>query len=235
MGVRRCQHATGTAGRRRGAQLALSGGVGVALVLAGPLLLVVPASVAALQDLVGVDPLGVPEFAVERASAAIVGDLYDGGDFTIDPRASAGLALSEDERAHLRDVRTVLRAAWATLAAAAMAAAVGAYTLREDRTALLRCLRLGATGALVFAASLALLAVLAFGPLFEAFHALLFPQGNWRFASDSTLIRLFPESFWRLAAIAAATLVVASAAAIAAIARCSAVRPSRAQRGHLSH
>jgi integral membrane protein (TIGR01906 family) len=41
-----------------------------------------------------------------------------------------------------------------------------------------------------------LLAVLPFDTLFIRFHELFFPQGNWVFPADSTLIRLYPQSFF---------------------------------------
>ncbi len=43
-----------------------------------------------------------------------------------------------------------------------------------------------------------LLAILAlsFSASFSMFHQIFFPQGNYEFSSDSTLIRLFPERFF---------------------------------------
>lgn len=44
--------------------------------------------------------------------------------------------------------------------------------------------------------SLCAWAVFDFDGLFTWMHSVLFAQGNWQFASDSLLIRLFPEAFW---------------------------------------
>lgn len=39
--------------------------------------------------------------------------------------------------------------------------------------------------------------LIAFGILFVAFHNVFFEPGTWRFYFSDTLIRLFPERFWR--------------------------------------
>jgi uncharacterized membrane protein len=39
--------------------------------------------------------------------------------------------------------------------------------------------------------------VLSFGILFVAFHNVFFQPGTWTFNFSDTLIRLFPERFWR--------------------------------------
>ncbi len=39
--------------------------------------------------------------------------------------------------------------------------------------------------------------VIGFGLFFVAFHDVFFDPGTWRFAFSDTLIRLFPERFWR--------------------------------------
>ncbi len=44
---------------------------------------------------------------------------------------------------------------------------------------------------------LMVLSIPFFTIFFEYFHKLLFPQGNWAFPVDSTLIRLYPEDFWK--------------------------------------
>lgn len=42
-----------------------------------------------------------------------------------------------------------------------------------------------------------LFAVLAFGLIFVTFHNVFFAPGTWTFSFSDTLIRLFPERFWR--------------------------------------
>ena len=46
-------------------------------------------------------------------------------------------------------------------------------------------------------AGLLLFVLLAFGVLFVAFHNVFFESGTWTFLYSDTLIRLFPERFWR--------------------------------------
>lgn len=45
--------------------------------------------------------------------------------------------------------------------------------------------------------SLLLFVFIAFGVLFVAFHNVFFDPGTWTFLYSDTLIRLFPERFWR--------------------------------------
>jgi integral membrane protein (TIGR01906 family) len=42
-----------------------------------------------------------------------------------------------------------------------------------------------------------LLVLAAFGIFFVAFHQVFFEEGTWTFLWSDTLIRLFPERFWR--------------------------------------
>ena len=49
---------------------------------------------------------------------------------------------------------------------------------------------------------------LAFEPLFELFHRVFFPGGNWEFPADSNMIRLYPYAFWELTAAALGVLCV---------------------------
>jgi len=42
-----------------------------------------------------------------------------------------------------------------------------------------------------------LLVLLSFGVFFVGFHQVFFEQGTWTFLYSDTLIRLFPERFWR--------------------------------------
>ncbi len=46
-------------------------------------------------------------------------------------------------------------------------------------------------------AGIILFVMLAFGVIFVAFHNVFFEAGTWQFLFSDTLIRLFPERFWR--------------------------------------
>ena len=54
---------------------------------------------------------------------------------------------------------------------------------------------------LIFSGALGLLlplffSIFRFGSLFEKFHLIFFPQGNWMFPADSLLIQIFTEQFF---------------------------------------
>jgi uncharacterized membrane protein len=51
-----------------------------------------------------------------------------------------------------------------------------------------------------------LFALLAFGVIFVAFHEVFFAPGTWTFLFSDTLIRMYPEFFWRMAFFAVGLL-----------------------------
>lgn len=55
-------------------------------------------------------------------------------------------------------------------------------------------------------AALMAFVLLAFGLIFVAFHNVFFESGTWTFLYSDTLIRLFPERFWRDAFLAVGLL-----------------------------
>jgi len=106
-----------------------------------------------------------------------------------------------DEAGHMRDVRFVL---YGFLGLAAASVALLAWRIGRaptDPRTWLSIARGGATLAVILIA-LGVVAALAFGVAFELFHRILFPGGNWAFAADSLLIRLYPYAFWQLSAAA---------------------------------
>jgi integral membrane protein (TIGR01906 family) len=60
-------------------------------------------------------------------------------------------------------------------------------------------------------ATIILLVILSFGVLFVAFHNVFFQPGTWTFQFSDTLIRLFPERFWRDIFVYVGVLSVGSA------------------------
>ena len=59
-----------------------------------------------------------------------------------------------------------------------------------------KLLRYGGRTTVVLLLGLLLFSVVAFNYLFSLFHAILFPQGNWMFPTDSLLIQTFPLDFF---------------------------------------
>jgi hypothetical protein len=122
-----------------------------------------------------------------------------------------------DEYAHMADVRAVFRGAEyaAALALFVLVFRIGRARRRGDA---LRLVRAGSLIAAGIVGVIGIAAVVAFDPLFLLFHEVFFPQGNFLFAPDSNLIRLYPEWYWQgvtagvgLSFIAVALLVAAAA------------------------
>ena len=134
------------------------------------------------------------------------------------PNAGPGGPLfTPDEYAHMADVRAVFRGAEYAAALALFVLIFRAQRARRRGEAL-RLARAGALIATGIVAVIGIAATVAFDPLFLLFHEVFFPQGNFLFAPDSNLIRLYPEWYWQgitagvgLSFIAVA-LVVAGAA-----------------------
>ncbi len=58
-------------------------------------------------------------------------------------------------------------------------------------------LRRGGWLTIFFLVGIILFVLLAFNVMFVAFHNIFFQAGTWQFLFSDTLIRLFPERFWR--------------------------------------
>jgi uncharacterized membrane protein len=121
------------------------------------------------------------------------------------------------EYEHMADVRNVFRGA--ELVSILAVGIIGFRTRRARSEG--RALRLARDGALVAAglvSAIGVAAVLAFDQLFLLFHEVFFPQGNFLFAPDSNLIRLYPEWYWQgiTAGVGLSFIAVALLAAAAA-------------------
>lgn len=130
------------------------------------------------------------EYLVNEAGIEFLGDL----------RFADGTPVyNERELRHMLDVKNAVRA---TLAVwylslglllvlgtwAWRAGWLGAYWRGVGRGGWLTVMLLGTTIAFV---------LLSFGVFFVAFHNVFFEEGTWLFYYSDTLIRLFPERFWR--------------------------------------
>lgn len=116
---------------------------------------------------------------------------------------------TDAEVSHMLDVKFLL---WY-----AMIIGVGLLLLTLLMALLLRAWRPGGLARGIFAGAwatigimvgIAVLAIIDWQLFFTEFHNLFFPQGNWSFPSDSTLIRLYPEQFWIDAGIWVAALLL---------------------------
>ncbi len=142
---------------------------------------------------------------VAAATNAIVADLIVGPpDFDV---AVDGVpVLTERERGHMRDVRTVFLGLWALTAVGAVVLLLAA---RADRQGFWHAVGRGSGTLAVAVVAVGVVALVAFDALFEAFHRVLFPGGSYTFdPAEERLVQLFPFTFWQETAIAVGMVIV---------------------------
>jgi integral membrane protein (TIGR01906 family) len=109
------------------------------------------------------------------------------------------LMYNQRELKHMEDVKEIVQASlkvWYGAIVLLLVAAVWAWRgdwLDDYRWALAR----GGLLTLILIFGVLLLVLAAFGIFFVAFHQVFFEAGTWTFLWSDTLIRLFPERFWR--------------------------------------
>lgn len=127
-------------------------------------------------------------------------------------------AFSGDEAAHMREVRLVL---YGFLALAVAGTAFLAWRIgrapSDPRT--WRSIARGGAALAVGLLVVGALTALFFDLAFEAFHRIFFPGGNWAFAPDSLLIKLYPYAFWQLSAGALGLLGIGGGLVVWSLAR----------------
>jgi integral membrane protein (TIGR01906 family) len=138
-----------------------------------------------------------------------------------DPPTFTTVRFTDDEYSHMADVRRVFDAARLGVPAGLFVIIV---RLQRARLAGPRAMWLQARdGALIAAALVAIvgvLAVVAFEPLFLAFHYVFFPQGNFLFdPATSNLVRLYPDWYWEGMSLRVGLSFIALALGIAAVAQ----------------
>jgi integral membrane protein (TIGR01906 family) len=151
--------------------------------------------------------LGTTPPVAHELSDRTVADLVLGGSFEVTSPAGA-LIYTADEIAHLRDARTLL---WLVLVTGVVSALAIAWRLWRGIDPSGTWQSIGRGGAVAAAGTLVIgvIGLVAFEPLFELFHRVFFPGGNWAFdATTSRLVQLYPFAFWELAASALGIAVV---------------------------
>ena len=84
-----------------------------------------------------------------------------------------------------------------------------ALTRARDRRSTWRGIGRGAAVVVVGVVMLGVGGLVAFGPLFELFHRVFFPGGNWAFDPRTEhLVQLYPFAFWQLATAAFGVLAL---------------------------
>ncbi len=106
---------------------------------------------------------------------------------------------NDRELGHMEDVKNVVKATlWVLYISLAVLILLGVWAWRGDWWMdFLRGLARGGWLTVILIASILLFVVAAFGIIFVAFHNVFFDPGTWTFLFSDTLIRLFPERFWR--------------------------------------
>ncbi len=123
---------------------------------------------------------------------------------------------NDRELSHMVDVKVAVRAAqWARYLSYVALLALGLWAWRARwLDAYLAGLARGGWLTVGLLAALLLLVILSFGVFFVAFHNIFFEQGTWVFNYSDTLIRLFPERFWRDIFIYVGVLAMAAGLAL---------------------
>ena len=117
---------------------------------------------------------------------------------------------NDRELQHMVDVKEVVQAAltvWQVSLALLLLAGVWAWRgnwMPDFRWSLAR----GGLLTLVLIVAILLLVVAAFGFIFVAFHQIFFEAGTWTFLWSDTLIRMFPERFWRDTFLVVGTITI---------------------------
>jgi integral membrane protein (TIGR01906 family) len=144
------------------------------------------------------------EYLLNDADISFLGDLRfpDGQiapDFSCQFMEDCTRLYNERELSHMVDVKVVVQAAlriWVGsfiwLALAGLWAWLAGW-LEDYRHALRR----GGWLTLPIIGGIIIFVLLAFGVIFVLFHEIFFASGTWTFYFSDTLIRLFPERFWR--------------------------------------
>lgn len=154
---------------------------------------------------------GVPEITfVRRDGGSLSFDLvavldvhrrwsqYVTGGTSEPPTFEADVRFTDDEYAHMADVRGVFATARFLVPVGLFLVIVRLQRARAaSPRAMWRLLRDGSLIAAVVVTLIGAVAVFAFEPLFLAFHYVFFPQGNFLFdPATSNLVRLYPDWYW---------------------------------------
>jgi hypothetical protein len=152
------------------------------------------------------EPSLAPSAITHELSDRSVATLVLGGDFDLTGPGGAPF-YTPDEQAHLADARLLL---WALLVGGGIAVAGIAWRLRTPATrpTTWRAVSRGGASAALAVVVIGLAGLVAFEPLFELFHRIVFPGGNWAFdPRTSNLVALYPYPFWQLTAAALGVLI----------------------------
>ena len=162
------------------------------------------------------------DYLLNSADISYLGDLHF---------ANGQPLYNERELSHMVDVKVTVKAAlrvWIAALLLLVGLGVGARWAGWWEIYLIG-LRRGSWLTLIALATIILLVLLSFNMLFVAFHNVFFKPGTWTFLYSDTLIRLFPERFWRDIFIYVGGLAVAASLIVIFLLRNRGVRNSQGQ------
>ncbi len=204
----------------RGAAVATAVAAAIVVIAIAILPFLTPAWISFEQGRSGAAALtGYSEPDLRFATDAILHDLVLGPpDFAVEVNGAA--VLEERERGHMRDVRTVF-AGFAVLALAAAVLLVvlvaGARRLGHPERAW-AAVSSGMRWLIVGIAVAGVVSAVAFDAVFDFFHQVFFPGGNYTFDPRTDhLVQLFPFAFWSETTIVLGVVIIGLAAALAVV------------------
>lgn len=105
---------------------------------------------------------------------------------------------TQKEQSHMKDVKNIFNAIrWIELTTFILIIIISARLITKKQTKqLIKSIKQSTTIILLTATTILLLILLNFQQTFNLFHKIFFPQGNWAFPYNSTLITLFPQEFF---------------------------------------
>jgi uncharacterized membrane protein len=103
---------------------------------------------------------------------------------------------TDSERSHMEDVKKIFFFGDVLFYILLLMVTLSFTYCRKDKMILNKMLKFSGYGIIGMMGIVFLLSILSFEMLFEWFHLLLFPQGNWTFPADSELIKTFPQEFF---------------------------------------
>jgi len=164
---------------------------------------------------------GIAEAELQRAAAGLIGYFNSGEEYisvTVEKGGQPFTLFNQQEVAHLRDVKRLVRMDYGLLIGTAIYIGVYAYLMRR-RKRLKRLARSAIIGGGIAIGMIAAMGVGAtiqgFGQAFTQFHFLAFTNELWLLdPSTDYLLMLFPEGFWYDAAVLFGGVVFGAAGAI---------------------
>jgi hypothetical protein len=145
---------------------------------------------------------------------------YVTGASPVPPRPTQAPLFTDDEYMHMADVRRVFEGAKFLVPVAMLVIIIRLQRARlRGGQAMWQLVRDGSAAAAIVVAAIGVLSVVAFEPLFLAFHYIFFPQGNFLFPPTSNLIRLYPDWYWEGISLRVGLSFIAFALALAGVAQ----------------